>query len=238
MKTMSKEETIVEHLTEFRKRLILVLLYFLVAFLGSLLLASDIYLLLTSQFSQKLIVLGPDDILWIYIQLASISSLVWTLPFMVYQIWAFVHPALTKKEARALLTYVPASFLCFVGGLAVGFFVVMPSLLDVLLSLGDGLFDIQITAKNYLVFVLHICIPVACLFELPVLVAFLTQVSILTPYFLIKYRRYAYFILLFIAVSITPADIVSDIIMTLPLILLYELSILVSWLIWKRKKGV
>lgn len=238
MKTTSKEETIVEHLTEFRKRLILVLICFLIAFVGSLLFASEIYILLTSQFSKKLVVLGPDDILWIYVQLASISSLVLTLPFTVYQIWAFVRPALKKREARALLTYVPASFLCFIAGLAVGFFLVMPSLLEVLLSLGDGLFDTQITAKNYLVFVLHTCVPVACLFELPVLVAFLTQVSILTPHFLIKYRRYAYFVLLFIAVSLTPADIVSDIIMTLPLILLYEASILVSWLIWKRRKGV
>lgn len=235
---MAKEETIIEHLTEFRKRLILVLICFLVTFVGSLVFASDLYRLLTSQFPQKLLVLGPDDILWIYIQLASISSLVLTLPFTVYQIWAFVRPALKEGEARALLTYVPASFICFLTGLAVGFFLIMPSLLQVLLSLGEGLFETQLTAKNYLLFVLHTCLPVACLFELPILVAFLTQISILRPHFLIKYRRYAYFILLFIAVSLTPADIVSDVIMTLPLILLYEASIWVSWMIWKRKKGV
>ena len=85
------------------------------------------------------------------------------------------------------------------------------------LKLGEGLFDTQITAQNYLYFLLHTTVPLAVLFELPVVVCFLTSIGILTPVFLARYRRYAYFILLVLAVVLTPADFISDLAMTAPL---------------------
>lgn len=230
-----KEETIVEHLTEFRNRFLWTVTCFVLSFCVSLVFASSIYRFLTANFQERLIVLGPDDIFWIYLQLSSLCAFTVTLPFLSYQVWAFVHPALEKKEARVLLTYIPAIFACFVAGLAFGFFLVTPALLQVLLSLGEGLFDPQLTAKNYLEFVLHTTLPVAILFELPVLIAFLTHLSILRPQFLVKYRRYAYFTLLCLAVLLTPADFISDLAMTIPLLGLYELSLGVSYLIYRKK---
>ncbi|WP_128837671.1 twin-arginine translocase subunit TatC, partial [Streptococcus sp. DD11] len=200
-----KEQTVIEHLTEFRRRFIAVLACFICVFLISLLFSADIYKWLTSNFEQKLLVLGPDDILWIYVSLASLAAFSLTLPFLVYQIWAFIRPALKDREAKAVFVYIPATFLCFVLGLAFGFYFVTPALLQVLLSLGEGLFETQLTAQNYLSFVFHTAIPIACLFELPVLVAFLTSIGLLNPVFLVKYRRYAYFILLVLAVILTPA---------------------------------
>ena len=84
---------------------------------------------------------------------------------------------------------------------------VSPAILEVLLKLGEGLFDTQITAQNYLSFLLHTTVPLAVLFELPVIVSFLTSIGILTPVFLARYRRYAYFILLVLAVVLTPATL-------------------------------
>ena len=139
------------------------------------------------------------------------------------------------NEARAVFAYIPATFLCFVLGLAFGFYFVTPTILQVLLSLGEGLFETRLTAQNYLSFVFHTTIPIACLFELPVLVSFLTSIGLLNPKFLVKYRRYAYFILLVLAVVLTPADFISDLSMTVPLILLYEVSILLSRIIYQRK---
>ena len=78
--------------------------------------------------------------------------------------------------------------------------------------------------------------PLAVLFELPVVVSFLTSIGILTPEFLTRYRRYAYFVLLVLAVILTPADFISDLAMTAPLILLYEVSVTLSKLIYKRKQ--
>ena len=105
-----------------------------------------------------------------------------------------------------------------------------------LLKLGEGLFNTQITAQNYLTFLLHTTVPLAVLFEFPVVVSFLTSIGILTPVFLTRYRRYAYFVLLVLAVILTPADFISDLAMTAPLILLYEVSVTLSKLIYKRKQ--
>lgn len=233
--TDKKEQTVVEHLVEFRRRLLWVVITFLVFFLISLTFAGEIYQGLTSRFSEKLIVLGPNDILWIYIRLGGVVAVALTLPVLVYQVWAFVRPALEVREARAIFIYIPASFLCFCLGIGFGFYFITPALLDVLLSLGQDLFATQLTAQNYLTFVLHTTLPMALLFELPVVVAFLTTIGLLNPNFLVKYRRYAYFVLLVIAVVVTPADFVSDLVMTAPLILLFELSLLLSHFIYHRK---
>ncbi len=144
--------------------------------------------------------------------------------------------ALKEKEARAVFAYIPASFICFVLGLAFGYFFVSPAILEVLMRLGEGLFDTQLTAQNYLTFLWHTTLPLGVLFELPVLVAFLTSIGLLTPQFLITYRRYAYFVLLVLAVVLTPADFISDLAMTLPLILLFEVSVAISKVIYSRKR--
>lgn len=230
-----KEQTIVEHLSEFRNRLIQVLIYFLLTFIVAFLFAGDVYGWLTMAFNEKLIVLGPNDILWIYVQLASLASFTFTLPFMTYQIWKFLRPALQVGEARAVLAYVPATFVCFFLGLLFGFYFVSPAILSVLLSLGNHLFETKLTAQNYLTFLLHTTVPIAVLFELPVFVAFLTSIGLLNPSFLVQYRRYAYFTLLVIAVIITPADFISDLVMTAPLILIFEISVSLSKMIYNRK---
>ena len=230
-----KELTIVEHLVEFRKRLLAVVICFFLVFCVSLLFADQIYQYVTQSFQQKLIVLGPNDILWIYLTLAGICAITFTIPFTCYQIWAFIKPGLEEREARALLAYIPAVFICFSLGLAFGFFLVTPAILNVLLSIGDDLFNTQLTAQNYLSFVINTTIPIAILFEFPVIIAFLTSIGIITPLFLTRNRRYAYFILIFVAVVITPADFISDIVMSIPLILIYELSVLISKYIYKKR---
>ena len=236
---MSKidEQTLIEHLSEFRKRLIVIIVFFIIAFLISLVFCSSIYKLLTTSFNQKLVVLGPNDILSIYLMLAGICAFSLTLPFASYQIWAFVRPALEEREAKVVLSYVPATFILFITGLCFGFFFITPALLNVLLSFGDDLFNIQLTANSYLTFIIHTSLPLGIIFELPVIVAFLTSLHILTPQYLIKNRRYGYFILLVLAVVLTPADFISDLTMAAPLILLYEVSILVCKYIYKKRRN-
>ena len=230
-----KELTIIEHLVEFRKRLLAVVVCFFLVFCISLLFADQVYQFITQGFNQKLIVLGPNDILWIYLRLASLMAFTITMPFTVYQIWGFVRPGLKENEASAIFAYIPATFVCFVLGLAFGFYFVTPALLKVLLGLGENLFETQLTAQNYLAFVYQTTLPLAFIFELPVIIGFLTSIGLIGPSLLINYRRYAYFILLVLAVILTPADFISDLAMTVPLILLYEISITLSKRIEKRK---
>ncbi len=231
-----KKQTIIEHLTEFRNRFIWTLICFFLVFLVSFLFSSDIYRWLTSGFKQKLLILGPDDILWIYVSLSSLVAFSLTLPFTIYQIWQFIRPALNTPDSVAIFAYIPATFLCFVVGLAFGFYFVSPAILHILLSLGEGLFITQLTAQSYLTFLFHTTIPLGLLFELPVLVSFFTSIGFLKPKFLVQYRRHAYFVLLVLAVVLTPADFISDLAMTVPLILLYEVSLLLSHTIYKKKE--
>lgn len=232
-----KAQTLIEHIGEFRKRLIITIIFFLIAFSVSLVFCADIYKMMTYPFSKKLVVLGPNDILEIYITLAGICAFSFTLPFASYQLWAFVKPGLKEKEAKMVLSYIPAIFILFVSGLAFGFFTVTPALLKVLLSIGEDLFSVQVTAQSYLKFVIHTSLPIAFVFELPVIVAFLTSLHILTPAYLVKNRRYGYFILLVLAVILTPADFISDLAMTVPLILIYEVSVMVSKYIYRKRRG-
>ena len=114
----SKDEmTIVEHLVEFRRRFIAVVLCFFLVFCITLLFAGELYAYLTRGFDKPLLVLGPNDILWIYINLASLMAFTVTLPFTTYQIWQFVKPGLRDNEARAIFAYIPATFVCFVLGI-------------------------------------------------------------------------------------------------------------------------
>lgn len=231
-----KETTITEHLTELRKRLVISLIFFLAAFAISLVWSSSIYRFLTSQFNQKLLVLGPNDILMIYLRLASVSGLALSLPFMAYQLWAYLKPALKPKESALLLIYVPAVFICFVSGLIFGFLMISPAILQVLLALGEELFETQLTAQNYISFVLNTTLPIGLFFEFPVVIAFLTSAGILQAQTLKTYRRYAYFTLIIAAVVLTPADLISDLALSAPLILIYEVSVIISQIIENRRK--
>ena len=106
-----KNQSLIEHLGEFRKRLIMTIIFFLFAFIVSFVFCADIYRLLTYPFNKKLLVLGPDEVLGIYVTLAGICALSFTLPFASYQLWAFIKPGLKEKEAKMILTYIPATFI-------------------------------------------------------------------------------------------------------------------------------
>ena len=164
MKNEDSKLTIVEHLSEFRRRFIACILCFFVVFCGALLFSDQLYAFLTAGFREKLLVLGPNDILSIYLQLASLIAFTITLPFTLFQVWQFVKPALRKGEEGAILLYVPASLLCFLLGLLFGYYLVSPAILEVLLKLGQGQFTIQLTAQNYLAFIfIRQCLWVSCL---------------------------------------------------------------------------
>ena len=176
----------------------------------------------------KLMVLGPSDIIWIYFMLASVIAITATIPILAFQIWLFVKPALKPNEIKATLAYIPALFFLFIIGLAFGYFVIFPMIYQFLLNLGGDLFLTNFTVEKYFKFLFNMTIPFGVLFELPVVIMFLTSIGLLNPYVLQKVRKYAYFILVVVAVCITPPDFMSDFVVAVPLLLLYEISITLS----------
>ena len=98
------------------------------------------------------------------------------------------------------------------------------------------MFNTQLTAQNYITFVFHTTIPIAVIFEFPVIMAFLTSIGLISSRFLIQYRRYAYFILIVLAVVLTPADLFSDLTLFIPLLFIYEIGIVISKMIERKKE--
>jgi len=230
-----KELQLVDHLEELRKRIIISALAFIVFFIVGFIYCGDIYKWFVRDLNVKLMVLGPSDIMWIYFMLATVVAITATIPVLALQIWLFVRPALRPVERRITLTYVPALFFLFMIGLAFGYFIIFPMVFKFLVNLGADMFVTNFTADRYFSFIMNMTIPFGVLFELPVVVMFLTSLGIINPFVLSKIRKYAYFVLIIIAVVITPPDFMSDFVVTLPLLLLYEISINLSKFVYRKR---
>lgn len=230
-----KELNLVDHLDELRKRLILTVGAFLIFFIVGFIYVKDIYNWFVRDLDVKLVVLGPSDIIWIYFMIASIIAIAGTIPVLALQIWLFVKPALKPIERRISLSYIPALFILFIVGLAFGYFVIFPVIMNFLVELSGEMVVTNFTAEKYFRFIMHTTLPFGFLFELPVVAMFLTSLGIINPYVLQKMRKYAYFVLVVIAVVISPPDIMSDTLVTIPLLFLYEISINMSKIVYKRK---
>lgn len=231
----NQEMSVIEHLGELRKRLIITALTFLIFIVIGFSFTKEIYNFIVKDLNMKLTVLGPSDILWIYFLIAAVFSIVCTIPIAALQIWLFVKPALHQHERKMTILYIPALFLLFIGGLCFGYFLILPFVLQFLMSLGDDMFQTMFTTEKYFSFVMNMTVPFAVIFELPVVAMFLTSIGVLNPIALQKVRRYAYFILIVIAICITPPDFISDFSVAVPLLVIYELSITASKFVYKRK---
>ena len=230
-----KELNIIDHLDELRKRLIITLAAFIIFFIVGFIFVEEIYNWLVRDLEVKLIVLGPSDILWVYFMLAAVIAFAGTIPVLATQVWLFIKPALKPIERKISLSYIPALFILFIVGLCFGYFVIFPTVMSFLIELGGEMMVTNFTAEKYFRFIFNTTIPFGVLFELPVVMMFLTSLGIINPYVLSKIRKYAYFVLIIIAILISPPDIMSDFLVAVPLIFLYEISVSFSKIVYKRK---
>ncbi|MFD1385206.1 twin-arginine translocase subunit TatC [Oceanobacillus sp. FSL W7-1293] len=232
-----KEMNVGGHLTELRNRLIVTAIIFLLFFIVGFINVKSIYQFFVDDIDMQLTVISPAEIIWIYFSIAGLLAFAATIPVIVYQLWAFVSPALTAKEKRISLGYIPGSLILFVLGLVFGYVVFIKLIFPFLLSLNDDMFHIMFTVDRYFGFLLKITLPFAFLFELPVVTMFLTSLGILTPAFMVKNRKYAYFILIVVGVLITPPDFFLQIVVAIPLIIIYELSIQLCKMVYRKKQA-
>jgi sec-independent protein translocase protein TatC len=230
-----KELNIIDHLDELRTRLIITLAAFIIFFIVGFMFVEEIYNWLVRDLEVKLIVLGPSDILWVYFMLAAVIAFAGTIPVLATQVWLFIKPALKPIERKISLSYIPALFILFIVGLCFGYFVIFPTVMSFLIELGGEMMVTNFTAEKYFRFIFNTTIPFGVLFELPVVMMFLTSLGIINPYVLSKIRKYAYFVLIIIAILISPPDIMSDFLVAVPLLFLYEISVSFSKIVYKRK---
>lgn len=228
------QQSAIEHYTDMRNMIIRSLIVFFSLFVISLVFVHQLIPMLIVD--DRLVMLGPMDVLTIYFIVAFAIALGVAIPYLAFEIWRFIKPGLTSHESKVTLGYIPAVFVCFIVGLTFGYMVIFPIAYQFLLGIGNIHFDMMITAREYFHFLMMSTLPIGFIFELPLVIMFLTSLGILTPETLKKSRRYAYFALVVTSVVITPPDFISDILLILPMVGLYELGVLLSKRTYKRRQ--
>jgi sec-independent protein translocase protein TatC len=231
----NKDVHLIQHLEELRQRIIKTLFAFIVSFVGAFIFVEDIYNWLIRDLDGKLAVLGPSDILWVYMMISGVFAIAATIPVAAYQTWKFIAPALTKDESKVTLRFIPGLFILFIIGICFGYFVLFPIVLGFLMNISAGQFETMFTADKYFRFMINLILPFGFLFEMPLVVMFLTRLGILNPVRLAKTRKLSYFVLIVVSILITPPDFISDILVIVPLLVLYELSVTISKVVYKNR---
>ncbi|MET3576881.1 twin-arginine translocase subunit TatC [Bhargavaea ullalensis] len=227
-----KQLSIIEHIEELRKRLMVIVVFFVIAIIGGFFLASPIIQFLQNSDEAKRFTLNAfsvADPMFIYLKVIIFIAIVLTSPVILYQLWAFVAPGLSETERRVTLSYIPFAFLLFIAGISFSYFVLFPYLISFMTNLSVNL-DIQQTigVNEYFNFLFQITLPFGIVFQLPVVLLFFSRLGVLDPMLLVKFRKFAWFGLFVLAAFITPPDLFSHMFTTVPLIALYEISVLIS----------
>ena len=232
--------TFLEHIEELRWRII----YSLIGVgVGSLIcwifvdfLVDDVLLLPASRVGLHLQNLKPFGQLMLYFEVAMVGGLILSLPNVFYQLWKFISPALRKNERKYISAIVAFSTLCFLLGIVFAYFIMLPYSLKFVSQFGSKNITNDFAIDEYMTIILSIMLGAGLVFELPMISFFLTKLGILTPQFMRKYRRHAIVIIFIAAAFLSPGtDPVSQIILAVPLIILYEISIIISK--YSRKKS-
>ena len=173
--------------------------------------------------------LRPFGQLFLYFQVAIIVGIVASVPNIFYQLWKFIAPALKRNERKYILRIVIFSTFCFLAGIAFAYFVMLPMAMKFAAQFGTVEIKNEFAIDEYMSIIISVMLAAGVVFELPMVSFFLSKLGILTPKFMRKYRRHAIVIILVLAAILTPGtDPVSQVILAVPLVLLYEISIFIS----------
>ncbi len=180
-----------------------------------------------------LIFTAPAEAIMLSIKIALVGGIIVSIPFVFYQIWAFVSPGLYGKEKKVALPIVISSSLSFFLGITFAYFMI-PWMIKVLATFGGGVIEPYFKASEYISFMIKLGLACGIIFEFPMVSWLLTRMGLLTPEFLIGKIRHAVVIIAIIAAVISPPDVASMMFMAVPLLLIYAVSILVSFLTRRR----
>jgi len=172
-----------------------------------------------------LIFTAPTEAFSAYMTIGAIMALLIASPYIVYQIWAFIGSALKPSEKKFVIIFAPLSLLFFLTGAAFAFFVAVPRAYKFMMSFSSDYFVPMVTIKNYLGFVAHMVVAFGVAFELPLILAFLAKIGIASPEYLRQMRRHAILIILIAAAILAPPDVISMLVLAVPLMILYEVGI-------------
>lgn len=233
------EMSFLDHIEELRWRIIYaiigVLIFTIVAWIFIDPLIEIVLLKPARDANASLQNLRPFGQLFLYIQVAIIVGIVVSIPNIFFQLWKFIAPAMKKQERKYILWIVFFSSFCFLAGIVFAYFVMLPLTMKFAAQFGTAEIANEFAIDEYMSIIISVMLAAGLVFELPMVSFFLSKLGILTPSFMRKYRRHAIVIILVLAAFLTPgADPVSQVILAVPLVLLYEISIFISKLSSKK----
>lgn len=242
-KQSTSEMPFLEHLEELRWRIIWSLAALIVGLIAgfTLVMKADLISLLQRPIAPflhaKLVYTHPADPFSITLNVSIMVGVVLAAPVIIYQIWAFLSPALYRHEKKVVIPVILGAVLLFVAGVALAWFWVLPMMLGFLLNFQVESLQAMITAADYFAFVTTLALTFGVAFELPILVLALAALGLVTPAFLARFRPYALILTVIVSALVTPGDIfLATLALTAPLYLLYELSVLLTKLIFRKKR--
>ena len=221
------EQPLRDHLQEFRKRLIICLVVVAIAALACYNYVDDIIALLSGP-AGKLYFMNPSEVFFTYMEIALYTGILFTLPVLLYEVWAFVAPALWPEERRAVLVILPTAVILFYVGLVFAYYLVIPAAVTFFMGFATQTLQPMFSLESYLSFILALTLPFGFIFELPLIVVFLAKIGLVTGDFLKGKRKILIVIAFIFAAVISPTtDIFTQTMIAVPLIVLYEISLFI-----------
>jgi sec-independent protein translocase protein TatC len=231
-----------EHLAELRKRLIICFVGIGVGFAIAYSFKESLFVLLMQPLKgamspgQKLIYTGLPEAFFVYIEVSFFGGILFAAPLILFQMWLFIAPGLYKNEQRFLLPLLVLSCFFFAGGVYFGYSVVFPYAFKYLLGFESDLVQALPSMREYLALATTLLIAFGFIFQLPLIMTMLARFGIVTPRFLSKNRKYAFLLSFVVAAIVTPTpDVVNQLLMAGPLVVLYEVSIVGAKLFGKKQ---
>jgi sec-independent protein translocase protein TatC len=236
------EMTFLEHLEDLRKRIFYSFLALMAGLIPGWMISKPLYNILAQPLIQylpegtKLVFTKLTEPFMVYIKVSFLAAIFMTAPILFYQAWKFIAPGLYKKEIKYVLPFVFFSTLFFTGGALFGYTIIYPWACRFFIAIGSD-FQSMIAINDFLDFTLKFLLGIALVFEMPTLVFFLAKIGIVSAGWMVRKFKYAVLVIFIAAAIITPTpDMVTQTILAVPMIVLYWLSILVAWLVGKKKK--
>lgn len=231
---MDEEEKLpfTSHLDELRKRLIRCFIAVGIGFAASYGFKEQLFQILVRPLikvmnaGDKMIFTGLPEAFFTYLKVAFLSGLILAAPVIIYQFWMFVAPGLYEKEKKVMIPIIILSTFFFMGGSLFGYFIVFPWGFKFFLGFSSDMIQAMPSMKEYLSFSAKLLLAFGLVFELPLVITFLARLGIVSVEFLKKNRKYALLLFFAGAAILTPPDVVTQIMMALPLMVLYEISII------------
>ncbi|MEW6457129.1 MAG: twin-arginine translocase subunit TatC [Acidobacteriota bacterium] len=241
-KKSPNEMSFLEHLGELRKRIIYSVSFLVIMFFASWGFSKEIYKFLAKPLTrflptgEKLAFTSIVDPFMMYLKVSFLAAIFFSSPFIFLQLWLFVAPGLYEKEKRYVLPFVFFTSFFFLSGGAFGYFIVFPWACNFFLKLGAD-FRPVITIDQYFSLVIKVLLGIGLVFELPILIFFLSRLGIVNHKFLINKIGYAVLIIFIISALITPtADMITQTILAGPMIALYLVGVLIAYIFEKKEK--